>query len=124
MRAAWYERTGAARDVLRVGTLPDPAPGAGEVLVRLRGAMTRERDRATEALIERSCQGLGLAADERARIAALLRHTLIAIRGLFLDTYLSFDQRHFEEQLELLARTVDDRLHAVFAARRRLARAA
>ena len=91
---------------------------------RLRAAMTRERDRATEALIERSCRGLGLGADERARIAALLRHTLIAIRGLFLDTYLSFDQRHFEEQLELLSRTVDDRLHAVFAARRRLARAA
>lgn len=35
MRAAWYERPGAARDVLVVGELPDPAPGPGEVLVRI-----------------------------------------------------------------------------------------
>ncbi len=35
MRAAWYERTGPARDVIRTGTLPDPEPGPGEVRVRL-----------------------------------------------------------------------------------------
>lgn len=35
MRAAIYRRTGAAREVLEVATLPDPTPGAGEVLVRL-----------------------------------------------------------------------------------------
>jgi NADPH2:quinone reductase len=35
MRAAWYEAQGAAADVLQVGTLPDPAPGAGEVRVRV-----------------------------------------------------------------------------------------
>lgn len=35
MRAAWYERTGPARDVLIVGTLPDPEPGPGEVRVRI-----------------------------------------------------------------------------------------
>ena len=35
MKAAWYERNGAARDVLVVGTLPDPHPGPGEVRVRL-----------------------------------------------------------------------------------------
>ncbi|WP_227284897.1 NADPH:quinone reductase [Boseongicola sp. H5] len=35
MRAVWYEMFGAADDVLQVGTLPDPDPGAGEVLVRL-----------------------------------------------------------------------------------------
>lgn len=35
MRAAWYERNGAAAEVLKVGDLPDPAPGAGEVRVRL-----------------------------------------------------------------------------------------
>ena len=35
MRAAWYTRNGAARDVLVVGELPTPAPGAGEVRVRL-----------------------------------------------------------------------------------------
>jgi len=33
LRAAWYEATGPARGVLRVGALPDPTPGPGEVLV-------------------------------------------------------------------------------------------
>lgn len=36
MRAAFYERTGAAREVLQVADLPDPQPGPGEVRVRLR----------------------------------------------------------------------------------------
>jgi NADPH2:quinone reductase len=36
MQAAWYERTGAAREVLQLGELPDPQPGPGEVRVRLR----------------------------------------------------------------------------------------
>jgi NADPH2:quinone reductase len=36
MRAAWYERQGAAADVLHTGELPDPIPGPGEVRVRLR----------------------------------------------------------------------------------------
>ena len=31
MKAAWYERNGPARDVLTVGTMPDPVPGVGEV---------------------------------------------------------------------------------------------
>lgn len=35
MRAAYYEKTGPARDVLVLGELPDPEPGAGEVRVRL-----------------------------------------------------------------------------------------
>ncbi len=35
MRAAWYERNGPARDVLVLGEMPTPSPGAGEVLVRL-----------------------------------------------------------------------------------------
>ncbi|MDF2763754.1 MAG: hypothetical protein K0S81_748 [Rhodospirillales bacterium] len=35
MRAAWYERTGPAREVLRVGELADPTPALGEVLVRM-----------------------------------------------------------------------------------------
>lgn len=35
MRAAWYGRNGAARDVLEVGELPTPQPGPGEVRVRL-----------------------------------------------------------------------------------------
>ena len=35
MRAAWYERQGAARDVLVVGEMPDPEPGPGEVRIRV-----------------------------------------------------------------------------------------
>jgi NADPH:quinone reductase len=36
MKAAWFESFGPARQVLRVGEQPVPAPGPGEVLVRLR----------------------------------------------------------------------------------------
>jgi NADPH2:quinone reductase len=35
MRAAFYEKLGSARDVLQVGTLPDPSPLAGEVRVKI-----------------------------------------------------------------------------------------
>jgi NADPH:quinone reductase len=35
MRAAWYERQGAAREVLKVGEMDLPAVGAGEVTVRV-----------------------------------------------------------------------------------------
>jgi len=35
MKAAYYDRQGPAREVLQVGNLPDPAPGPGEVLVRV-----------------------------------------------------------------------------------------
>jgi NADPH2:quinone reductase len=35
MRAAWYEKNGAAAEVLKVGELPMPEPGPGEVRVRV-----------------------------------------------------------------------------------------
>ncbi|WP_295814074.1 alcohol dehydrogenase catalytic domain-containing protein, partial [uncultured Nitratireductor sp.] len=35
MRAAWYERNGAARDVLETGDMATPLPGPGDVRVRL-----------------------------------------------------------------------------------------
>lgn len=35
MRAAWYAKNGEAREVLVVGELPTPEPGAGEVRVQL-----------------------------------------------------------------------------------------
>ena len=35
MRAAWYERTGPAAEVLVVGEVPMPVPGPGEVRIRL-----------------------------------------------------------------------------------------
>jgi NADPH2:quinone reductase len=36
MRAAWYEKNGAARDVLAVGEAETPRPGPGEVRVKLK----------------------------------------------------------------------------------------
>jgi NADPH2:quinone reductase len=36
MKAAWYEKNGAARDVLTLGDMPLPEPGRGEVRVRLK----------------------------------------------------------------------------------------
>jgi NADPH2:quinone reductase len=44
MRAAWYDRTGAAADVLVTGELPDPHPGPGEVRVRVHRAGLNPRD--------------------------------------------------------------------------------
>ncbi|PND25973.1 NADPH:quinone reductase [Sinorhizobium sp. M4_45] len=35
MRAAFYDRQGSAKEVLSIGELPDPQPGAGEVRVRV-----------------------------------------------------------------------------------------
>jgi len=35
MRAAWYEKQGPAREVLKVGEMPDPIPGPGEVRIRI-----------------------------------------------------------------------------------------
>lgn len=35
MRAAWYDTQGPAREVLNVGSLPDPTPGPGEVRIRI-----------------------------------------------------------------------------------------
>ena len=35
MKAAWYERNGAARDVLTVGEMETPTPQPGEVLVKI-----------------------------------------------------------------------------------------
>lgn len=36
MRAAWYHKTGPAKEVLEIGDLPDPRPAPGEVRVRIR----------------------------------------------------------------------------------------
>jgi NADPH:quinone reductase len=35
MRAVWYEKQGPPREVLKVGEMPDPLPGAGEVRIRI-----------------------------------------------------------------------------------------
>ena len=44
MRAAWYEKNGPAREVIRVGELPDPEPGPGEVRVRIHASGVNPSD--------------------------------------------------------------------------------
>jgi NADPH:quinone reductase len=44
MRAAWYEVTGPAFEVIRVGDLPRPEPDAGEVLVRVHASGVNPSD--------------------------------------------------------------------------------
>lgn len=49
MRAVWYERFGSAREVLRLGEMPDPEPGPGEVRIRLRASGVNPSDVKTRA---------------------------------------------------------------------------
>ena len=44
MQAVWYEGFGAARDVLVLGELATPHPGAGEVLVALKASGVNPSD--------------------------------------------------------------------------------
>src|SRR3981081_2458284 len=44
MKAVWYERTGAAPDVLTFGDMPTPEAGAGEVRVRLQASGVNPAD--------------------------------------------------------------------------------
>jgi NADPH2:quinone reductase len=44
MKAAWYEKKGPAREVLQVGTLPDPEPGPGELRVLVRASAVNPSD--------------------------------------------------------------------------------
>ncbi len=44
MKALWYERQGAARDVLELGEMPTPQPGAGEVRVEIRASGVNPSD--------------------------------------------------------------------------------
>ena len=44
MRAAWFEAFGPAREVLQVGERETPAPGPGEVLVRLEASAVNPSD--------------------------------------------------------------------------------
>ena len=44
MKAVWYERTGAAGDVLRLGELDTPRAGPGEVRVRLHASAVNPSD--------------------------------------------------------------------------------
>ncbi len=49
MKAAWYEKIGAANEVLHVGKLADPIPQAGEVLVEIKASGVNPSDVKTRA---------------------------------------------------------------------------
>src|ERR1700752_1939623 len=49
MRAAWYEKNGAANEVLHVGEVETPKPGPGEVRVRLKTSGVNPSDVKTRA---------------------------------------------------------------------------
>ncbi|MBL8709808.1 MAG: NADPH:quinone reductase [Rhodospirillaceae bacterium] len=61
MRAAFYEKLGAARDVLHVTEMPDPIPGPGEVRVRVHASGVNPSD-------VKMRLGTGSAANEYPRI--------------------------------------------------------
>ena len=49
MKAAWYEKIGAAAEVLQVGEIENPQPNEGEVLVELRTSGVNPSDVKTRA---------------------------------------------------------------------------
>ena len=53
MRIAFYEKNGAAADVLRFGTMDDPKPGPGEVRVKLKTSGVNPSDVKTRAGLTR-----------------------------------------------------------------------
>ena len=51
MKAVWYERTGAAPDVLIFGEIPTPSAGPGEVRVRLEASGINPSDAKRRAVL-------------------------------------------------------------------------
>ena len=49
MKAAWYEKIGAANEVLQIGEMADPIPQAGEVLVEIKASGVNPSDVKTRA---------------------------------------------------------------------------
>ena len=58
MRAAWYDRPGEAKDVLRVAELPDPVPGPAEMRIRIPASGINPGD--TQKAIRRLRAGHGV----------------------------------------------------------------
>lgn len=63
MLAAWYDRYGAAAEVLTVGERPDPVPGPGEVRVKLRYSGVNPSDVKTRGGVSRPMTGRGMIPD-------------------------------------------------------------
>ena len=82
---------------------------------RLRARVTEQRRAAMRIVTERWCAGLGLGRREKEQAAAVLGFLLISIRGLFLETYLDFDRRYYEQHLAMLSRTVAAQLEQILA---------
>jgi NADPH2:quinone reductase len=53
MRAAWYEKNGAAKEALQIGEVATPAPGPGEVRVKLKTSGVNPSDVKTRAGLTR-----------------------------------------------------------------------
>lgn len=49
MRAAWYDRNGPAAEVFKIGDLPTPRPGPGDVLVAIRASGVNPSDTKSRA---------------------------------------------------------------------------
>ena len=54
MRAAYYEKNGAARDVLQVAEVETPKPGPGEVRVKLKTSGVNPSDVKARAVMARN----------------------------------------------------------------------
>jgi len=57
MQAAWYEKYGPAAEVLKLGELPDPEPGPGEVRVKLVTSGINPSDVKSRAGVSRPMSG-------------------------------------------------------------------
>lgn len=103
-RAAWE---------IIIGTNKDPA---------LRARITRQREDSMTTLIGRWFADQPLDRREQEQVTAALQSMLIAIRGLFLETYLDFPAAYYEREIALLARIVAARLEDVLGPRWRAPR--
>lgn len=105
-------RYSAAWEII-IGTNKDPV---------LRARITRQREDSMQALIAKWFAGLPVGRREQEQIAAVLQAMLIAIRGLFLETYLDFPAAYYERQLAFLSRVVASQLEDVLGPRWRAPR--
>ena len=91
MKAAFYESTGPAAEVLKTGDVPDPTPGPGEVLVRVavhgvNPTDCKRRARATTRVDASPPLGLDGPADEGADLVVMGTHARKGLGHMFLGS--------------------------------------